>query len=58
MGEKRIKMSELSRMSGLTYETIFKLYHNKTKGVDFVTLNKICSALECDISDIFNFIQD
>jgi putative transcriptional regulator len=58
MGEKRIKMSELTRISGLTYETVFRLYHNKTKGIDFETLSKICYALECDIGDIFSYIPD
>lgn len=58
MGEKRIKMSELSKISGLTYETIFRLYHNKTQGIDFKTLSKICEALECNVCDIFDYLVD
>lgn len=58
MGEKRIKMSELSKMTGLTYETVFRLYHNKSQGVEFDTLNKICWALECDVVDILSYVPD
>lgn len=58
MGEKRIKMSELSRLTGLAYQTIFRLYHNETQSIDFYTLSKICWALECDVVDILNYAPD
>ena len=58
MGTKRLKMSELSRLTGLDYKTVFYLYHNKKRGVDFSTLNKICWALECTPSELFEYIPD
>lgn len=58
MGVKRIKISELSQLTGLNYNTIANLYHEKTKGVDFETLNKICWALECDSQKLFEYIPD
>jgi len=51
-------MSELSRLTGLEYRTIFNLYHDKTKGIDFVTIDKICWALECTPSDLLEYTQD
>ena len=38
LGEKRIKMSELSELSGVNKNTILSLYHNRVKRVDFETL--------------------
>ena len=58
MGEKRIKISELSRLTGLDYKTIFYLYHDKKKGIDFYTLGKICWALECTPNDLLECTQN
>jgi len=58
MGLKRIKMSELSRLTGLEYRTIFNLYHDKTKGIDFDTIDKICWALECTPNDLLEYTQN
>ena len=58
MGEKRIKMSELSRMTGLSYQTVFRVYYDKTQSIDFSTLSKICWALECDVADILGYAPD
>ena len=58
MGIKRMKMSDLSQITGLSYRTIFNLYHNKTKGIDFDTLNKICWALECNAAELFEYVPD
>lgn len=56
MGIKKMKISELSQMTGLNYNTISNLYHEKTKGVDFETLDKICWALECNSQDLFEYV--
>ena len=40
LGEKRIKMSELSELSGVNKNTILSLYHNRVKRVDFDTESK------------------
>ncbi len=53
MGRKRIKMSELARMTGL-----FEFYHDKNKVVKLDTLNKFCWALECRVEDILEYVPD
>ncbi|MFA6989981.1 MAG: helix-turn-helix transcriptional regulator [Candidatus Gastranaerophilaceae bacterium] len=58
LGRKRIRMSELQRMTGLSQTAIINLYYNKTKSISFDTINKICNALECNIQDIFEHIPD
>ena len=58
LGRKRIKMSELARMTGLARQSIFEFYHNKNKAVKFETLNKICWALECKVEDVLEYIPD
>jgi len=58
LGRKRIRMSELQRMTGLSQTTIIDLYYNRSKGVSFNTINKICNALECNTQELFEHIPD
>ena len=58
LGEQRLRISELSRLTGISQNALNKIYHNKTKGVDFVTLNKLCNALNKNSQDIFEFTPD
>lgn len=46
LGERRIKVSEFARQSGVARRTLWGLYHEKAKGITFDVLDKICRALE------------
>lgn len=58
LGEQRIRVSELSKLTGISQNALNKIYHNKTKGIDFDTLNKLCSALDRNSQEIFEYIPD
>ena len=58
LGEQRMRVSELSKLTGISQNALNKISHNKTKGIDFDTLNKLCNALERNSQDIFEFIPD
>lgn len=58
LGAKRISRAELARMCELSYDTVFRVYSEKSKGIEFETLDKLCWALECTPNDIFPYIED
>jgi len=58
MGEKRISIAELSRMTKLHRNGITKIYNEETDGIKFETLNIICNALNCKLEDIIEYIPD
>lgn len=58
MGEQKLKISDIARMTGLHRNGITKLYYEDTDGVKFDTLNKLCRALNCKIDDIIEYIPD
>ena len=58
LGEQRMRISELSKLTGISQNALNKIYHDKTKGIDFVTLNKICTALNKNTQELFEFIPD
>lgn len=58
MGERRLKISDVSRMTGLHRNGITKLYNEETDGIKFDTLDKLCKALDCEVSDLIEYIPD
>lgn len=42
----------LANQTGIAASTLNNLCNNKTSGVQFSVLDKICIALDCDVSDI------
>lgn len=58
LGEQRMRVSELSKLTGISQNALHKIYHNKTKGIDFDTLNRLCSALQRNSQELFEYIPD
>lgn len=58
MGIRRMNMAEVARLARPTHVTVFRIYHNKTKTIELETLDKLCTALNCRIQDIFEHTQN
>ena len=52
LGERRVKQSELSRLTGITAATINRYYHEDIDRVSLRDLNMMCEALGCKFSDM------
>lgn len=55
---RRMTIAETAKLAGVSYNTIYALYHDKTTGIEFTTLNKLCDVLNCSTSDLFKYIPD
>ena len=58
LGERRIKMAELSRMTGVSKTTINAMYHDRVRKIDYGVLERICKALDCRLSDILEYVEE
>jgi len=58
MGNKRMKPQEIVTLTGISRKTIYNIYNDKTKGIEFDTLDKLCFALDCTPNDLFRYIPD
>lgn len=58
LGAKRMKQSALAKLTGISNNTIGLLYHDKVTKVNYDILNKICEALDCQVSDILVYVPD
>lgn len=52
MGEKRWSQAKLARETGIRPATINDIYNEFAERVSLEHLDKICEALECNLSDI------
>lgn len=58
LGERRIPQLELARISGLSTYTINKYYHENWKGIDQSTMVKLCSALNLQVGELFEYVEN
>jgi putative transcriptional regulator len=58
MGEKKVKITELHRLTGLSRNTLTKLYYEKTDYISFKTIEKLCWALDCNTQELLEYIPD
>lgn len=56
LGERRITQKKLSEMTGISQNSITKIYHEKVKGIDFNSIEKICTALDIEIKDLLEIV--
>jgi putative transcriptional regulator len=49
---KNLSQYELAQAIGMSPQNIQKLEQGRSKGVQFDTLDALCEALDCEISDL------
>jgi len=54
--DKDMKKKDLSKLAGISTTSIAKLGKNENVNTDILV--KICNALECDISDIMEIVDN
>ena len=58
MAKRKIALNELSERVGLTLSNLSILKTGKAKAIRFSTLEAICRALDCQPSDILEYVND
>ena len=58
MAKKKMSLGELSERVGITLANLSILKNNRAKAIRFSTLDAICRALECQPSDILEYLPD
>lgn len=55
LGRLNISRYELAKRTGIRYQIIDNYYKNRVVRYDGYVLERICTALDCDISDIIEY---
>ncbi|WP_201548889.1 helix-turn-helix domain-containing protein [Psychrobacter sp. Pi2-1] len=58
LAERRMKVADLIRMTGISKSTMHKIYNEQTSRIDFDTMDKICEALNIEVGDLFTYVPN
>ncbi|HHY93827.1 MAG TPA: helix-turn-helix transcriptional regulator [Firmicutes bacterium] len=56
LGERRLKMTDVARATGLARNTVLGLYHDRVQKVDYRVLDKLCEYLGCQVGDLLVYV--
>ncbi|OFZ22627.1 MAG: transcriptional regulator [Bdellovibrionales bacterium RIFOXYA1_FULL_36_14] len=56
--KKKMKLTELSEIIGISIQNLSILKQDKAKAIRFSTLGKICEALECTPGDLLEYSHE
>jgi len=57
MGEKKLKIVDVARDTGVNRGTITRLYHETASRVELETIDALCRYLDCEVGDLFEFMD-
>ena len=58
MGERKLKIADVARGTGLHRNTITLLYDETANRIELDAVDRLCRFFEVQVSDLFEFIPD
>lgn len=58
MAQRKMTLTQLAQKVDISLANLSILKNNKGKAIRFSTLNSLCEALQCQPSDILEFIEE
>ena len=55
LGERLLKISKIANETGISRTTLTNLYYRRSTAISFEVLDKLCSYLDCEVSDIIEY---
>ena len=52
MGERKIRVADVARDTGLPRSTVTALYKETAERVELSTIDKLCEYFECEVGDL------
>lgn len=58
MGEKKMKVVDVARETGLHRHTITALYKETAQRIEIDAIDKLCKLFDCDVGELFERVDD
>jgi len=58
LGEKRLKISEVARDTGINRGTLTRLYHETAERIELNVLASLCEYLNCSVAELLELVPD
>ena len=52
------KIKDVAEMTGVMPNTVSSIWNNRSRGIDFSTLDALCQALNCTPGDILEYLPN
>lgn len=56
LGERKEKIADVLRSTGLARNTVAGLYQEESKRIDFETLELLCRHFNCKVGDLLEYV--
>jgi putative transcriptional regulator len=53
MGERKLRVADVARETGLPRSTVTSLYKETAERIDLDTIDVLCEFFDCDVGDLF-----
>jgi len=58
MGRDKIRISDVSRLTGLNRSTVSALYKETATRLDLAAIEALCKLFNCQVGDLFEYVPD
>lgn len=58
MGERKMKIVDVARETGLHRNTITLLYRKTAAGIELEAMDRLCRLFGCGVEDLFEFVPE
>ena len=58
MGERKIKIADLSRDTGINRGTATRLYYETAERIEMSVIGSLCEYFNCSVSDLLEYVPD
>jgi putative transcriptional regulator len=58
LGERRIKIADVARETGINRGTLTRIYHETAERLDIAVIDQLCSYLQCTTADLLEHVPE
>lgn len=58
MGERKMKIVDVARETGLNRNTVTLLYKETAQRIDLDALAKLCQLFQCEVGDLLEYVSE
>ena len=56
LGERRLKIADVARDTGLNRGTLTRMYHETAERLDVDVLERLCKYLDCSLDQLIEYV--
>lgn len=58
MGERKLKIIDVARETGVNRGTITRLYHETASRVELEVVAELCRYFDCEVGELFEYVGE